>query len=243
MPRAASVEFGSGVGAVAKEWVLKPNQTRINLVIKEASKHLDEPRSFDAEMGGNSNRLAETAMVWMVIAIAIAASAYAIYSVCVFIEEYTNCFSRCALRLLKPKLRLSSSTDCPSDCNKRAQKKRMASFQQKDSDADVEEAGYDPRYDNSATAAEDGDEEEDEVRVEAVEAVEAARGVVEVLEMEESGTCAADAPSARETTEAKGAAAGSTGAESGKSSKSCTAASKSAKEGKRPSVVRFASNR
>lgn len=184
MPRASSVEFGSGAGAAAKEWVLKPNQTRIYMVIKEASKHLEEPRLFDAEVNGNPGRVAEAAMVWTVVAVAIVASVYAIYSVCVFIEEYTNCFSNCALRVLKPKLRLSSSKDCPSDCSKKEQKKRMASFQKKDSDADVEEEGYDPRVDNSAIAAEEGGDEEGEAED---------GGAGSVVEVVESGTCAADA--------------------------------------------------
>jgi len=221
MPRSPSAEFGSGTGAVAREWVLKPNRTRIDMVIKEASKHLDEPRSFGAEINGPTPWSAEAAMVWVVVAIAILASAYAIYSVCVFIEEYTKCFSNCALRVLKPKLRMSSSKDCPSDCNKKEQKKRMASFQKKDADADLEEEGYDPRYDNSATAAEDGDDEECEVEIEEIgeEAVA------------ESGNCAADAANATDAARVPVA------------DEASTAAAKAVKKGKRASVVRFASNR
>lgn len=222
MPRPSASEFGSGAGAVAREWVLKPNQTRIDMVIKEASKHLDEPRSFDAEIGGPGGLLAETAMVWTVVGIAILASTYAIYSVCVFIEEYTNCFSRCTLRLLKPKLRMSSSRDCPSDCNKKEQKKRMASFQKTDTDADLEEEGYDPRIDNSATAAEDDDDEEGEAEVGEV------GGVAKAVE---SGTCTTAAANATDASRVPVA------------DEASTATAMADKKGKRPSVVRFASNR
>jgi hypothetical protein len=231
MPRASSVEFGSGAGAAAKEWVLKPNQTRINMVINEASKHLEEPRLFDAEVNGKPGQLAEAAMVWTVVAVATVASVYAIYSVCVFIEEYTNCFSNCALRLLKPKLRLSSSKDCPSDCNKKEQKKRMESFQKKDSDADVEEEGYDPRVDNVAITAEDGDDEEDGTED------GGAGGVVEVVEVVESGTCAADAATA------KSASGESRAPVADEPATAAPGTGKQAKQGKRPSVVRFASDR